>query len=225
MDDRKRVMPGDVITTGPYRPEQNTILEGRNIVATVVGVSEIADDAVSVIPLTGMYYPKVGDLVIGKVTSHSSLAWEVEINSCYVGFLPASDVFGRGFDAQGDELSSKLAKGELVAARVANFDRTRDPLVTVAERDLGKIDTGDLVTISPSKVARLIGKRGAMIETIEKATGATVTIGQNGRVVVSCESPDGLLKAKKAIQMVEEQAHMSNLTDRVRSMLESRDGC
>ena len=27
-----------------------------------------------------------------------------------------------------------------------------------------------------------------------------VTIGQNGWVVVSCESPEGLLKAKKAIR-------------------------
>ena len=40
-------------------------------------------------------------------------------------------------------------------------------------------------------------------------------------VVVSCENPDGLLKAKKAIQMIEEQAHIANLTDRIKSMLES----
>ena len=32
-------------------------------------------------------------------------------------------------------------------------------------RDLGKIDSGDLVKISPSKVPRLIGKRGTMIQT------------------------------------------------------------
>ena len=60
-----------------------------------------------------------------------------------------------------------------------------------------------------------------MIQTIEMATGATITIGQNGWVVVSCDNPDGLLKAKKAIQMIEEQAHIANLTDRIKSMLES----
>ena len=218
---RKYVIPGDVVTSGPFRPEQNVTQVGDKIVATAIGISEIYDDTVRVIPLTGKYIPKISDLVIGKVKSHTSLSWELDINSCYVGFLPATDVFGRDFSAHADELTSKLDKGDLVAARVANFDRTRDPLITIADRDLGKIDSGELVSISASKVPRLIGKRGTMIQTIEVATGATITIGQNGWVVVSCENSDGLLKAKKAIQMVDEQAHIANLTDRVKSMLES----
>ena len=61
-----------------------------------------------------------------------------------------------------------------------------------------------------------------MIQVIETATNATITIGQNGRVVVSCETPDGLLMAIKAIKMVEEQAHIANLTDRIKSMLQSK---
>jgi len=219
---RKYVIPGDVITTGPFRPEQNVILEGNKIISTMIGVTEIYDDSVKVISLTGKYIPKINDLVIGKVISHSSLSWELYINSCYVGFLPAQDVFGRDFSAHADELNSKLKAGDLVAARIANFDRTRDPLVTIADRDLGKIESGDLVKISPSKVPRLIGKRGAMIQAIETATGAIITIGQNGWVVVSCENPEGLLKAKKAIQMVNEQAHVANLADQVNEMLESK---
>jgi exosome complex component RRP4 len=219
---RKYVIPGDVVTTGPYRPEQNVILDGNKIISTTIGISEIYDDSVKVIPLTGKYIPKINDLVIGKVVSHTSLSWELDINSCYVGFLPAQDVFGRDFSAHADELSSKLKSGDLVAARIANFDRTRDPLVTIADRDLGKIDSGNLIKISPSKVPRLIGKKGSMIQTIEMATNAAITIGQNGWVVVSCESPEGLLKAKKAIQMVDEKAHVANLTDQVKEMLESK---
>ena len=219
---RKYVIPGDVVTTGPFRPEQNVILDGNRIISTTIGITEIYDDSVKVIPLTGKYIPKINDLVIGKVISHTSLSWELDINSCYVGFLPAQDVFGRDFSAHADELTSKLKSGDLVAARIANFDRTRDPLVTISDRDLGKIDSGDLVKISPSKVPRLIGKRGTMIQTIEMATNAAITIGQNGWVVVSCETPEGLLKAKKAIQMVDEKAHIANLTDQVKEMLESK---
>ena len=219
---RKYVIPGDLVTTGPFRPEQNVVLEGNKIIATAIGITEIYDDAVKVIPLTGKYIPKINDLVIGKVISHSSLSWELDVNSCYVGFLPATDVFGRDFSAHADELTSKLKTGDLVAARIANFDRTRDPLLTIADRDLGKIDSGDLVKISPSKVPRLIGKRGTMIQTIEMATNAAITIGQNGWVAVSCENPEGLLKAKKAIQMVDEQAHVANLTDQVKEMLEKK---
>ena len=220
---RKYVIPGDIVTTGPFRPEQNVILDGNKIISTTIGISEIYDDSVRVIPLTGKYIPKINDLVIGKVISHSSLSWELDINSCYVGFLPAQDVFGRDFSAHADELTSKLKSGDLVAARIANFDRTRDPLVTISDRDLGKIDSGDLVKISPSKVPRLIGKRGSMIQMIEMATNAAVTIGQNGWVVVSCETPEGLLKAKKAIEMINEKAHVANLTDQVKEMLEIKE--
>jgi len=217
---RKYVIPGDVVTTGPFRPEQNVILEGNKIISTTIGIPEIYDDSVKVIPLTGKYIPKINDLVIGKVISHTSLSWELDINSCYVGFLPAQDVFGRDFSAHADELTTKLKSGDLVAARIANFDRTRDPLITITDRDLGKIDSGDLIKISPSKVPRLIGKRGTMIQMIEMATDAAITIGQNGWVVVSCESPEGLLKAKKAIEMVNQKAHVANLTDQVKEMLE-----
>ncbi|MGY5147517.1 MAG: exosome complex RNA-binding protein Rrp4 [Candidatus Nitrosopumilus sp. bin_7KS] len=220
---RKYVIPGDVVTTGPFRPEQNVILEGEKIISTTIGISEIYEDSVRVITLTGKYIPKIDDLVIGKVNSHTSLSWELDINSCYVGFLPAQDVFGRDFSAHADELSTKLKTGDLVAARIANFDRTRDPLVTISDRDLGAIDSGELVEISPSKVPRLIGKRGSMIQMIEMATNAAVTIGQNGWVVVSCESPEGLLKAKKAIEMVNQKAHVANLTDQIKEMLEIKD--
>ena len=216
---RKRVIPGDVITTGSYRADQNTVLDGRLIVATAVGVSEIVDDTVRVIPLTGKYMPRIDDMVVGKVTSHTSLAWELDINSCYVGFLPATDVFGRDFSARSDELSTRLKRGDLVAARIANSDRSRDPLLTIADRDLGKIDSGELVEVSASKIPRLIGKRGTMIQMIETQTDSLITVGQNGWVVVTCDNPNGLLKAKQAITMVDRMAHVSNLTDKVRAML------
>ena len=103
---RKYVIPGDVVTTGPFRPEQNVVLEGNKIISTTIGISEIHDDSVKVLSLTAQYLPKIDDLVIGKVISHSSLSWELDINSCYVGFLPAQDVFGRDFSAHADELTS-----------------------------------------------------------------------------------------------------------------------
>ena len=223
MDDikRKYVIPGDVITTGPYRAEENVHLFGDKIIATTIGISEIFDSGVRVIPLTGMYIPRIDDFIIGIVKSHTSLSWELNINSCYAGILPAADVFGRDFNPKVDDLTSRLKTGDLIAARVANSDRSRDPLITISDRDLGKIEDGELIKISPSKVPRLIGKRGSMIQTIEGATKAIITIGQNGFVVVSCEEPEGLLKAIEAIKMVEEQAHVPNLTEKIQQMLGS----
>lgn len=216
---RRYVIPGDVIVTGPLRPEQNVYQEGDRIISTCVGISEIFENAVRVIPLTGVYVPKTNDLVIGKVVGTSPLSWEFDINSCFIGFLPAQDVFGRDYSPTKDELKQRLNIGDLVAARVANFDRSRDPLLTVQDRDLGKIDAGELIEIAPSKVPRLIGKRGSMIQSIEMATKAIITIGQNGWIVVSCDDPEGLLKAIEAVKMVDVLAHTPNLTERVKSML------
>ena len=221
--DKRYVIPGDIITTGPYRPEQNVILDGNKMIATCIGLSDITDGAVRVIPLTGRYIPKGDDLVVGKVISHSAMSWEVDINSCYLGILPASDVFGRDFSSHVDDLTEKLSNGDLIAARIVNFDRTRDPLITISGRELGKIDSGELIKISTTKVPRLIGKRGSMIQMIEEATNANITIGQNGIIIASCENPDGLSKAIRAINMIEEDSHRINLTDMVKKMLESSD--
>ena len=219
-DKKRHVIPGELIVSGSYRAEQNTVMEGDKIFATVIGLSDVHDGSVRVIPLTGGYYPKDDDLVIGKIVSHSAMSWEVDINSCYAGMLPATDVFGRDFSSHSDDLSAKLGNGDLIVARIVNADKTRDPLLTISGRELGKIDSGELVNISPSKVARLIGKRGSMIQTIESGTHAQITIGQNGLVVVSCEDSDGLLKAIKAIELVDEKAHIANLTDQINDMLE-----
>ena len=193
------------------------------MIATCIGLSDITDGAVRVIPLTGRYIPKGDDLVVGKVISHSAMSWEVDINSCYLGILPASDVFGRDFSSHANDLTEKLSNGDLIAARIVNFDRTRDPLITISGRELGKIDSGELIKISTTKVPRLIGKRGSMIQMIEEATNANITIGQNGIIIASCENPDGLSKAIRAINMIEEDSHRINLTDMVKKMLESSD--
>ena len=213
------VLPGDTIVTGDYTPEQNVIIDGDRAISTTVGFSEVNDNRVGVISLTGFYIPKIDDLVIGKVISFSALSWEIDINSYYSAILPASDIFGRDFTSSRDNLSLKLAKGDLIAARIVNTG-SREPLITISGQDLGKIDSGELVKISPSKVPRLIGKQGSMIQAIEGATNSSITIGQNGWVIVSNDETNGLLKAVEAIRLVDEQAHVANLTDKVNKMFE-----
>ena len=213
------VLPGDTIVTGDYTPEQNVIIDGDRAISTTVGFSEVNDNRVGVISLTGFYIPKIDDLVIGKVISFSALSWEIDINSYYSAILPASDIFGRDFTSSRDNLSLKLAKGDLIAARIVNTG-SREPLITISGQDLGKIDSGELVKISPSKVPRLIGKQGSMIQAIEGATNSSITIGQNGWVIVSNDETNGLLKAIDAIRLVDEQAHVANLTDKVNKMFE-----
>lgn len=221
---RKYVVPGDKIIEGNFRPLMNVIKTGNAIIATRIGIAEAGRDGIKVIPLSGVYIPRVNDIVIGKITDHSSLSWEVDINSCFSAHLPAQDVFGRDFSPARDDMNRQLATGDLITARIIAFDRTRDPMLTVQDKDLGKIPRGELLKISATRVPRLIGKRGSMIQTIEQATQTRIMIGQNGIIVVTGKRLDGTQLAIRAIKMVEKEAHMSNLTQRIKILLNVSDG-
>ena len=223
MNQNQFVIPGDIIVTGSYTLAQNVVLDGDKVMSTAIGFYEIEDNQVNVIPLTGLYNPKIDDFVIGKVISHSSLSWEVDINSYYASMLPASDIFGRNYLPSKDDLSLKLNVGDIVAARIVNAGGTRDPLISIAGQNLGKIDSGELIKISPTKIPRLIGKHGSMIQTIEAATNAAVTIGQNGLIVLKCDNSAGLKKAIASIKMMDKALHDTNLMEKVQNLLDEKN--
>jgi len=216
------VLPGDIIVTGNYRPEQNVILEGDRLMSTAIGFSEIKDDLVTVTPLTGLYTPKTDDLVVGKIVSHNALSWEVNINSYYPGILTASDVFGKDYSPSKNDLSLKLNTGDIILARIANIN-SRDPLITITGEDLGKIDSGELVKISPAKIPRLIGKHGSMIQTIEGSTNATITVGQNGLIILKCDNSTGLKKAIASVKMIDMIQYEVNIEDKIQNILDENN--
>jgi exosome complex component RRP4 len=219
MSENQFVLPGDVIVTGDYRPEQNVILEGNKLMSTAIGFSEIKDDLVTVTPLTGLYTPKTDDLVIGKIVSHNALSWQVDINSYYSGILTASDIFGKDYSPSRDDLSLKLKTGDIILARIANVN-SRDPLITIIGENLGKIDSGELIKISPTKIPRLTG---SVIQTIEASTNATITVGQNGLIILKCDNSTGLKKSIASIKMIGMAQHDANLEEKIQKFLDENN--
>jgi exosome complex component RRP4 len=219
MSQEQFVLPGDIIVTGDYQPEQNVILEGDRLMSTAIGFSEIKDDLVTVTPLTGLYTPKTDDLVVGKIVSHNALSWEVNINSYYPGILTAFDIFGKDYSPSRDDLSLKLNTGDIILARIANVN-SRDPLITITGENLGKIDSGELVKISPAKIPRLTEKNGSMIETIEGSTNATITVGQNGLIILKCDNSAGLKKAIASVKMIGMIQYDVNIEDKIQKILD-----
>ena len=219
MSENQFVLPGDVIVTGDYRPEQNVVLEGNKLMSTAIGFSEIKDDLVTVTPLTGLYTPKTDDLVIGKIVSHNALSWEVDINSYYSGILTASDIFGKDYSPSRDDLSLKLKTGDIILARIANVN-SRDPLITIIGENLGKIDSGELIKISPTKIPRLTG---SVIQTIEASTNATITVGQNGLIILKCDNSTGLKKSIASIKMIGMAQHDANLEEKIQKFLDENN--
>ena len=219
MSENQFVLPGDVIVTGDYRPEQNVILEGNKLMSTAIGFSEIKDDLVTVTPLTGLYTPKTDDLIIGKIVSHNALSWQVDINSYYSGILTASDIFGKDYSPSRDDLSLKLKTGDIILARIANVN-SRDPLITITGENLGKIDSGELIKISPTKIPRLTG---SVIQTIEASTNATITVGQNGLIILKCDNSTGLKKSIASIKMIGMAQYDANLEEKIQRFLDENN--
>ncbi|MDG6990422.1 MAG: S1 RNA-binding domain-containing protein, partial [Nitrososphaerota archaeon] len=169
-------------------------------------------------PLTGPYLPRTDDEVIGKVVDVNGFGWVVDINSCFTGFLPASFVFGREFSPATHDLSSKFGVGDMIGCRIESSERSRDPQLSIRGEGYGRVDSGEIIKIAPTKVPRLIGKRGAMINLISEKTGCDIRVGQNGVVVVN-GTPEGVVKATTAIKMVDEEAHSADLMPRVDAYL------
>ena len=223
MIERKQVIPGDVIARGNHRYGPYIEKRGDEYIALRVGLAEVGRDGVKLNPLTGPYLPRADDDVIGKVVDINGFGWVVDINSCFDGFLPASFVFGREFSPSTHDLSSKFKVGDLIGARIESFERSRDPQLSIRGHGYGKIDSGEIIKISPTKVPRLIGRRGAMINLISERTGCDVRVGQNGIVVVN-GPPEGIVKTVMAVKMVEEEAHAADLMAKVDAYLGGSSG-
>lgn len=215
---RRYVIPGEVVARGNVRADLNVVRVGDELVSTRVGMAEVGHDTARVVALSGPYIPRIDDLIVGKVIDYSAFAWEVDINSCFFGILPAASVFGRDYSPAKDSLTDKLKVGDMIATRVIAFDRTRDPLLSISGPGLGRIPRGLVVKISQAKVPRLIGKRGSMIKSIEAGTKSRMLIGQNGVVVIVGATED-VQKAASAVILVEQEAHSVDLSEKVQKLL------
>ena len=218
MVERKPVIPGDVIAKGDYRFGSYIEKRGDEYVALRIGVAEMGRDGLRLNPLTGTYLPRPEDEVIGKVVDMNGFGWVVDINACFDGYLPASFVFGREFSPATHDLSTKFKVGDVIGCRIESFDRSRDPQLSIRGHGFGKIPNGEIVKISPTKVPRLIGRRGAMINMISERTQCDVKVGQNGVIVVTGQ-PESSQKAIAAIKMIDQEAQSADLGRKVEEFL------
>jgi len=219
LEKRQLVTPGDLIAEGEYVAGENTFVEKSKIYAARVGIVEYENKRVDVVALKAFYVPRPGDIVIGTITEVGFNGWTVDINSPYIALLRASDVLSRPFKPQKDDLPQVLDAGDLVVAKIVSYDRTHDPQLTVAEPGLGKITRGQILKITPTKIPRVIGKKGSMISTIKQETGCNIILGLNGVVLITGKTLEDEQLAMRALLKIEQESHTSGLTDRVTQML------
>ena len=220
--ERKQLVgPGELLAEGPYFPGENTYREGGKIFSSRVGLAEVVGNKLIVVPIKGVYIPRLDDIVIGRITDITMSSWQVDICAPYPALLPLSETpIHRGREGGRRDLSEIFSVGDLVLAQVIAFDRTRDPLLTTKGRGLGKIRSGRVAHISPAKIPRIIGKKGSMITMLKKETGTDIIPGQNGVILATGRNPDQERVAVEALYLIEREAHTMGLTDRVKMFVQ-----
>jgi len=214
------VVPGEILAEGEYTAGPYVYKEGNKLYSMTVGIVEHRKGIIRVVPLQGPYIPKVGDIVIGIVVDYSPTAYVIDINSSYKAILQAVEVIPPRKNVLTEDLAKYLDIGEALICKVVKFDRYSDVILTCKGKDLGKITDGRLIKISPAKIPRLIGRKGSMVNLIKKETGCKIVIGQNGYVWIKGKDSKLEALAEKAIRKIEQEAHMSGLTQRIQDMLQ-----
>lgn len=212
-NEREIVIPGEVIVKGEdYLPGEGTEKRGDEIVSIKYGLSEESDRLVKVIPLSGVYQPRRGNVVIGKVENITFNGWVIDIDASDNGFLSLMEVPRY---VNKDELDEVMDIGDMVVAKIWSINK-RGVDLSIKSKGLGRINDGMILKINPNKVPRIIGKEGSMINLIKDETGCDVTIGQNGLIWIKGDKIEDELFAKKAILFVAERSFISGLTEEVK---------
>ena len=214
VENKDLVIPGQVLADDEYYSGRGTFKENGKVCSSLLGRVSLRNKKIRVIPLKSKYVPKKGDVVIGKIKDVRFSMWDVDINSPYSGILPAFEVFGR----EKKELNRVFDVGDVLFLRVVEVDEIKKAKLGLKGRGMGKFKGGIIVDIAPTKVPRLIGKKGSMINMIKDKTKCKIVVGQNGLVWVK-GNEDMEQLTREIIHLIEAEAHTSGLTNKIKNKL------
>lgn len=215
------VFPGDILSVEGAKPRNGAYKNQDGVYASCYfGTLQVSDQFVDVVPFSGIYMPRRGDKVIGKVIDVGPSMWVIDINSAYNTLLHINDSPWR---VNPGDLKRFIAVGDYVYAKIMSVNEIRESWATLKDVGLRKLEGGHITSIAAPKIPRVIGKGGSMVNMIKDATMTRIVVGQNGFIWID-GAPENVMVAIAAIKMVENEAHTTGLTDRMQKYLEERKG-
>lgn len=213
--EKRLVVPGEIIISGGDNlPGDYTRKEGEDIIANRYGISKQTGRVVKIIPISGIFEPRRGNSVVGRVADITFNGWIIEIDGPYRAFLSLGEC--PRFVNRND-LAEFADIGDVINAKIWSVKRGSIDL-TLKSRGLGKLEGGRIIKINPHKVPRIIGKEGSMINLIKNETKTEITVGQNGYIWIKGDE-EGEKKAEEAIMLVAKESLSEGLTEKVEKFL------
>ena len=218
--DKEVVVPGETLAEGmEFLPSYGTRREGDKILASRLGLLNIDGKVLKLVPLSGVYFPKRGDTIIGQVTEILLTGWRIDTNCAYSAFLNMKDATSE-FIARGADLRRYFSIGDYIMAKITQVTSQNLIDLTMKGPGLRKLRGGRIIKVNANKVPRIIGKQGSMVSMIKKYTDCRILVGQNGIVWIQGENPAKELLAVETIKKIEREAHTKGLTDSINQFLE-----
>ncbi|MBN2014971.1 MAG: RNA-binding protein [Candidatus Altiarchaeota archaeon] len=211
--DREIVIPGQLMGDN-IRHDINCFHEKDKVYSSVHGMVRVEDNYVKIIPSTGWYMPKEGDLIIGVITEVLTGWWAVDIRVPNICSLRGEEMTR---DPLNVDLSQYFNVGDVISAKILEVDEVNACHLTRP----WKLEGGITVNVNPKRVPRVVGKKRSMLNIIKEKTGSKIIVGQNGWIWVK-EGKTEL--AIRTIRKIEKEAQTHGLTDRITEMLEREVG-
>lgn len=219
IQEKSVVVPGETLAIGMgFLPSFGTYREGDRILANRVGLVAMDGKVIKLIPLSGVYLPKIGDVIVAQVIDVLMTGWRVDTYTPYSAVLTIAEATSDFIPKKAD-LTKWFDIGDFVLTKVSNV--TSQNLVDISMRGPGlrKLKNGRLLKVCPQKIPRIIGKKGSMISIIKLNTGCRISAGQNGIIWIEGE-PERVLIAVTAINKIVAESHISGLTEKMKQWLE-----
>lgn len=214
------VVPGDTIAEDEdIDADSGAYTEQDKIKSKYLGTVMYSGNSVMVRPMSGRYIPEEGDTIIGEVSRVSYSRWTIDLNSPYEGNLNIADATDEYVDLDEDDLTDFYDVGDAVVVKVKNVTKSMDVDLTMTDKRCKKLEGGRVVQVPPSKVPRVIGKKGTMVKQINQATNCNIIVGQNGLIWIDGDNAN---LAARAVKKVDEDAHIDGLTDKMADWLEEQ---
>jgi exosome complex component RRP4 len=213
---REIVIPSQFLGDSKHiKAGRGTFIENGKIYSERLGLLNKKADYINVVPLKGRYDPIEGDFIIGIIEEPLSSSWLVDINAPYPAILHTNEV---PWDVEFGETDKYLNRGDSIMAKILEVGLDKKLQITLKDRSLYKIKGGFITDIEPSKVPRLIGKKGSMIALLKKYIKCRIFIGKNGRIWIDGES-ENIAKVQQAIMKIESESISYGLTNRIEELL------
>ncbi|MEF8849000.1 MAG: exosome complex RNA-binding protein Rrp4 [Candidatus Thermoplasmatota archaeon] len=195
---------------------QGTFVEKGEIYSEVSGILRQKAGYINVVPLKGRYQPVEDDFIIGIIEKNMSTCWLLDIKSSYPGLLHVSEV---PWHVEFGETDKYLSKGDTISARISEVTPENKIDLTMDGPKLRKIKGGQIIEVEPTKIPRIIGKKGSMINLLKQHTKCKFFVGKNGRIWIQGKE-EGIEKATKAINIIEKESISYGLTNKIKKLLE-----